>query len=113
MKVQRKISPTTIVEADGPTVADVFESLARLEEIFHGHEVCGLCHGPDVRYQVRQDKDGNKYHHAVCMEPRCGAEFRFGQRREPKGVLFPQLKDADGNWKPNGGWAKFAPHVEG
>lgn len=104
MKVQRKISPTTLIEAEGQTVADVFEALSRLEEVFHGHEVCGLCHGKDVSYQVRQDKDGNKYYQAVCQADGCHAEFRFGVKKQPAGVLFPQLKDRDGKWKPNGGW---------
>lgn len=107
MKVQRKISPTTILEAEGQTVAEVFEALARLEEIFHGHEVCGLCQKANVAYQVRQDKEGNKYYQAVCLS--CGGEFRFGVKKSPPGALFPQMKDKDGNWKPNGGWAKWSP----
>ena len=106
MKVQRKISPTTIVETEGATVAEVFEALARLEEIF-GHETCGLCSKTGVSYTVRQDKEGNKYYQAVCCA--CGAEFRFGVRKTPPGCLFPQLKDKDGNVKPNGGWAKWTP----
>jgi len=105
MKVQRKVSPTTILEAEGQTVAEVFENLARLEEVFHGHETCGLCQKTAIAYTVRQDKDGNKYYQASCLA--CGAEFRFGQRRQPEGALFPQMKDKDGNWKPNDGWAKW------
>ena len=111
MKVQRKISPTTIIEADGQTVADVFEALARLEDVFHGHEVCGACQAGNVTYQMRTDKDGNKYYQAHCLK--CHAEFRFGVRREGNGVLFPQYKDADGNVKPNGGWVRFQPRDGG
>jgi hypothetical protein len=110
MKVQRKVSPTTILEAEGQTVAEVFEQLARLEEVFHGHEICGLCKKPGAAYRVRQDKDGNKYHEAVCLA--CGAEFRFGVRKTPAGVLFPQRKDAEGNVKPNDGWSKWTPNGE-
>lgn len=110
MRVQRKISPTTIIEASGETVAEVFERLAKLEEIFHGYEVCGLCRGRDVMYHVRQDKDGNKYYQAHCLG--CAAEFRFGVKRQPAGALFPQRKDNDGNWKPNNGWTKFVPQKD-
>ena len=106
MRVQRKVSPTTLIEADGATVADVFEALAYMESIFHGHEVCGLCQKRDVTYQVQQDKEGHKYHKAVCLS--CGGEFRFGVRKSPPGVLFPQLKDGDGNFKPNGGWLRWS-----
>lgn len=91
-------------------MAEVFEALARLEEVFHGHEECGLCKNRNVGYQVRQDKDGNKYYQAVCLT--CRAEFRFGVRREPPGCLFPQRKDADGNWKPNGGWLRYEPPAD-
>jgi hypothetical protein len=105
MKVQRKVGPTTILEAEGATVAEVFEALARLEEVFHGYEVCGACQGKDVSYQVREDKQGNKYYQAHCHG--CGCEFRFGVKRQPPGCLFPQLKDNNGNWKENGGWVKW------
>jgi hypothetical protein len=107
MKVQRKISATTIVEAEAETVAELFEALAALEEIFAGREVCGLCSKAGVRYQVRRDKQGNKYYQAVCLA--CAAEFRFGVRRDPPGQLFPQLKTEAGEYKPNGGWAKWEP----
>lgn len=107
MKVSRKISPTTLVEAEGATVADVFEALASLEDVFHGHEVCGLCQGKEVCYQVRQDKEGNKYYQVHCLS--CGGEFRFGVRRSPPGQLFPQYKDKEGKTKPEGGWTKWTP----
>lgn len=104
MMIERKISATTIVKAEGQTVAEVFEALARLESVF-GREVCGLCQKTGVRYDVQEDKEGHKYHKAICLS--CGGEFRFGVRKTPPGVLFPQLKDKDGVWKPNGGWAKW------
>ncbi len=110
MKVQRKVSGTTIVEAEGGTVKEVFEAIALLESIFCGHETCGLCGKTGVRYECQHDKDGNAYHKAICLA--CGAEFRFGVKKAPAGVLFPQLKDKDGNWKPNGGWAKWTPQEQ-
>jgi hypothetical protein len=110
MKVQRKISPTTIIEAEGQTVAEVFEALARLEEIFGAHETCGLCQKTGVLYTVREDKQNNKYYMARCVA--CGAEFRYGVKRQPEGALFPQLKDQDGKPKANGGWAKWEPRQQ-
>ena len=105
MKVQRKVSATTILEAEGSTVAEVFEALARLENVFNGHEVCGLCKSNRTAYQIVQDTQGHKYHSVLCMA--CGGEFKFGMRKAPPGCLFPQYKDADGNWKPNNGWTKW------
>jgi hypothetical protein len=107
MKVQRKISSTTLVEVEGQSVVEVFEQLARLEEVFAGHETCGLCGKAGVHYEVQSAKQDNKYYKAVCVA--CGADFRFGFRKAPAGVLFPQLKDAEGKMKPNGGWSKWQP----
>jgi len=105
MKVQRRVSPTTVIEADGDTVAEVFEALARLENVFCGHETCGMCGQVGVRYEVQTDKESNKYYRAVCLS--CAAEFKFGVRKAPAGVLFPALKTKDGALKPNGGWEKW------
>lgn len=91
MKITRKVSPSTIVEAEGDTVADVFDALARLESVFSGHETCGLCGETGVRYETQEDREGNKYRKAVCVH--CGAEFRFGLKRGDGGIVFPQLKD--------------------
>jgi hypothetical protein len=110
VKIQRKITATTIVEVEGDSPAEVFEALAALEEIFAGHETCGLCQKSGVRYVVRRDKQGNKYFMAVCIS--CGAEFRFGVRRDPPGTLFPQLKAEDGTLKPDGGWVLWKPAPE-
>jgi hypothetical protein len=107
VKVTRKISGTTIVEAEGQTIMEVFEQLSRLEAVFAGHETCGLCGKSGVRFETQEDKEGHKYHKAVCLA--CGAEFRFGTRKTPPGVLFPQLKDSEGRDKKNGGWAKWEP----
>jgi hypothetical protein len=108
LKIQRKVSATTIIEVDGETPADLFERLAQLESVFHGHETCGLCKKTGVSYQVQRDKENNRYFKAVCDA--CGAEFRFGVKREGAGILFPQLKDKDGAVKPNGGWSKWEPN---
>lgn len=85
---------------------ELFEALAAIESVFCGHETCGLCGKTGVQYQCQRDKDSNAYYKAVCLA--CGAEFRFGVRRDGGG-LFPQLKDQSGALKPNGGWSKWEP----
>jgi hypothetical protein len=110
MKVQRKLAPGTIVEAEGDTVAELFEKLAALEEVF-SRQQCGLFRKTSITFTVRRDKDNHVYHMAVCNS--CGGEFRFGVRKNPVGMLFPQLKDADGNKKPNAGWSKWQPNGSG
>lgn len=109
MRVERKVSNTTTIEATGATVAEVFEQLAQLESVFCGHERCGLCSERRVSYQCQQDASGNKYYKAVCLD--CGGKFRFGVRKQPQGMLFPQLKDKLGAIKPNAGWTKWTPNT--
>jgi hypothetical protein len=106
MKVQRKLGINTIVEAEAPTPAELFDALAMLEEIFRPRP-CGLCKGAAVTFTMRQDREGNKYRQAQCTG--CGAEFRFGLRKGPGGLLFPQANSKHGH-KDNGGWSKFEPH---
>jgi hypothetical protein len=103
MKVTRKLSANTIVEAEGDTVLALFESLSQLEEVFRPGP-CGLCAGTQVRFRTRE-VNGNKFHEAVCCA--CGAAFSFGMKKQPAGVLFPQRKNGDGALKPNGGWIKW------
>jgi hypothetical protein len=105
MKVQRKISANTLVEAEGQTVLEVFEKLSQLEEIFRPGP-CGLCKGTQVAFRTREN-GGVKFHEAVCLG--CGAAFAFGTKKAPAGVLFPQRKDAEGHVKPNGGWSRWTP----
>ena len=105
MKIQRKISANTVVDADGQTVLELFEKLSQLEEIFRPGP-CGLCEGAHTGFRTRE-VGGVKFHEAVCLG--CGAAFAFGTKKAPAGVLFPQRKDADGHVKPNGGWTKWTP----
>lgn len=105
MKVQVKVSPTTIVEAEGQTLQDVFEQLSRLEEVFN-LSACGLCKGTSLRHQVRVN-EGYTFFELVCQNSDCRARFSFGQPKNVKGGLFPQRKEKDGSYKPNGGWVKY------
>ena len=105
MKITRKLSTNTVVEAEGATMVELFEQLSQLEEIFRPG-ACGLCKGTQVGFRTRE-VGGVKFHEAVCHG--CGAAFAFGQRKGAGGQMFPQRKDADGNVKPNGGWSKWVP----
>jgi hypothetical protein len=105
MRVTRKLSGNTVVEAEGQTMVELFEKLSALEEIFRPGP-CGLCHGTQLGFRTRET-GGMKFHECMCL--RCGAAFAFGMKKAPAGVLFPQRKDADGKYKPNGGWSKWAP----
>jgi hypothetical protein len=105
VKIQRKISANTVVDADAPTMIELFEQLSQLEEIFRPGP-CGLCRGTQISFRTR-DVSGVKFHEAICIG--CGAALGFGTRKQPAGVLFPQRKDGDGNLKPNGGWSRWTP----
>jgi hypothetical protein len=109
MKIQRKLSPNTLVEAEAATVLELFEQLSQLEEIFRAGP-CGLCKGTQVSFRTRE-VSGVKFHEALCLG--CGAAFTFGTRKGPAGMLFPQRKDGDGKWKANGGWSRWAPQNGG
>jgi hypothetical protein len=109
MKVTRKLSGNTVVEAEGQTMVEMFEKLSQLEEIFRPGP-CGLCRGTQVGFRTRE-VGGVKFHEAWCHG--CGAALGFGTKKQPAGVLFPQRKDSDGKWKPNGGWSKWVPPANG
>jgi hypothetical protein len=101
VKVQVTVNARTIVEVEGETVKDVFDELAGAEEVF-AIDQCGLCGTAGVRHVVRH-VDKYSYYEAHCTNAECRARFAFGQSRDVPGGLFPQRKDKDGNWKPNGG----------
>ncbi len=105
MKVQVKVSPKVLVEADGETQTDVFQQLAALQEVFGRFDKCGKCGGTDLRFIVREDKDENKYHEIHCQNPECRARLAFGQNKKGGG-LFPKRKDGD-NYLPDGGWLRW------
>ncbi len=108
MQVQLKVNARTIVHADGDTMADVFEQLAGMQEVFGYCERCGLCNSERLRYVVREN-DGYKFFEVHCQNVDCRARFAFGQSKQHPGALFPQRKDKEGNAKPNQGWTRWEP----
>lgn len=89
MKVQVKVSPTIIVEGEGDTMTEVFESLASLQEVFSNDE-CGICHKP-ARFIVREDDEKNKYYEMRCTNLSCRAKLQFGCTKKG-GNLFPKVR---------------------
>jgi hypothetical protein len=106
MNIQRRLGASVVVSASGSSVAEVFDALAQLEEIFRPR-ACGLCKGTNITYTLRTDREGHKYRAAECQH--CHAEYRFGVRKAlPAGQLFPQTKDpTTGKPKPDGGWVRW------
>lgn len=103
MKVQLKVGPKAIVEAEGESVKKVFEQIARLAEVFVHASKCGACQSENVTPQVRENS-GYTFYEITCLD--CRARLTFGQTKEGH-ALFPQRKDKAGNWLDNNGWVKF------
>lgn len=95
-------------EITGATQQEVFEELAKIQEVFDTETSCGVCGGSRIKYQHR-NVQGNDFHELVCLESTCRARFSFGHSKQDKGALFPKRKDKDGNWIPNRGWEKYNP----
>jgi hypothetical protein len=102
MKVVKQVG-TFSVEFERGTDVELFEEVARFQEVFD-NEKCGKCESSNVRFVVREDKEENKYYELRCMD--CGAKLAFGCHKKGGG-LFPKRKDAEGNWKPTKGWVKY------
>jgi hypothetical protein len=102
VKLQLRISEVATVQAEAAELADLFDQVAALSEIFGGPRECGMCGRIDTVFTHRTDKDGNHYRQVTCRL--CHAEKSFGLRKGGGGHIFPRLKDGDGNVLPNGGW---------
>jgi hypothetical protein len=102
MKVQIKISPSTIVEVEAANTRDLVAQVAHVQEVF-GYSKCGVC-GAGIRYVVRQAQ-GYTFYEIRCVDrQRCGARLSLGQPKASPEWLFPSRKAKDGSWLPNDGW---------
>lgn len=102
------------ITVEGETQQELFETIAEYHEVF-AHEKCGVCSNTDVKFQVRMDKDENKYYEVVCNKVGCKAKLPFGCHKKGGG-LFPKrrwgsLSEAEqktrGHGEPKGG---YLPH---
>jgi DNA-directed RNA polymerase subunit RPC12/RpoP len=108
MKVQFKTNKNLIIEFEADTQRDVFEQLAKSQEVF-SENVCGKCKKDDVRYVVRTDKDENKYYEINCQT--CRAKLMLGCSKLGGG-LFTKKK-LDDKWLPDNGWVKYDKETNG
>lgn len=117
MRVEVKISPSTIIVAEADSQLELFQQLASLTEVF-GEAKCNKC-GGTYKYRVRTVQDGKKeyvYPELVCNNRDCRAKLAFGQTND--GALFPkrfQQEDGEHVLDENGrkvvkgawGWASY------
>ena len=104
MKVTYKTGKFTI-EAEGNTT-EVFEQLASFDSVF-GNCVNKANDSENIGFRHRE-VDGNHYYELYDKD--TFHVLKFGKTKKD-GSLFPRRKDADGNWLPDGGWAKFDPNA--
>jgi len=105
MKVIYKTGKFTI-EAEGSTT-DIFEQLAAFDSVFGNAEKCKATGGTNIGFKHRE-VDGNHYYEMYDKD--SGHTLKFGKTKKD-GSLFPRRKDTDGNWMPDGGWAKYDPNT--
>lgn len=113
MQAKFQVSDKLEITLEFGNQAELVQQLSIWSEIF-GHNKCGACHKPDIRFVVREVAKGNKkfkYHELHCTNPSCRSKLAFGQHNEG-GTLFPKRKDDQGNYLPNGGWTKWKPEGE-
>ena len=93
-------SGNVVLSNDVADEKGAFEFIAGVNNVFQ-YSRCGCCDGPAIP-DVR-DAKGYRFYAMRCVD--CGAQLKFGQRKEDGG-LFPKLKDAEGHWLNKGGWQK-------
>lgn len=94
MKAVYKVSDKVSFEIEGSNQKDIFEQLAKIDEVF-GHSDCPITESgkssSNIKFVVREDKDGNKYYELRCKE-KPYARMAFGQHRSTK-TLFPKRQE--------------------
>ena len=89
MKVQVRVSPTTVITAEADNQLDLFKQLSDLTEVF-GEQACRKCNS-EYTYRLRVVGEGKKqfsYPEAVCTNKECRSKLAFGQSEG--GALFPK-----------------------
>jgi hypothetical protein len=95
----KSIDGRITVKFTGDDNKNLFEQIAKFDEIFCNNLTCKNCQKNETRLNVR-DVDSNKYYERVCNG--CGFTFSFGQHKKG-GTLFPKYD------KGKGGWSKWVP----
>lgn len=100
------------ISVEGETVEDVFEKLGEASEIFFvtasARQNGAVVESDDIRFVTRTVED-NKFHEAVVQSgPMRGYKLAFGNKKKPKGSLFPKREIPETNRIPGfGGWFKY------
>jgi hypothetical protein len=112
MKARYRPSEYLEIEVDGTAEKEIFEQLARCDEVF-SDEPCGMCQSGNTKFVCRT-VDANKYFERRCGD--CGATLAYGQNKTGGG-LFPKRKIEEGGKevydKKSRGWAKWVPKEGG
>lgn len=103
MKVQLKVAPKVIVEAESEKQTEIFEQLHSLQEVF-GQSRCGKCGNEDSFKYVVREVDDNKFYELRCEK--CRAKITFGAHKRGN-TLFPKRKDDEGEYLPDNGWLRW------
>lgn len=126
-KLLCKVSDNVTIEVTGDKNKEMFDELARTQEIF-SEPACGMC-GSKYKFVVRKAKDKkNKeftYYELLCTKPDCRAKFFYGVGGDNED-LFPKRKwdslseeqqknreadrkyaDEHFGYLPNKGWYKY------
>lgn len=113
-----KVSYTTkdgrlTAEFEVDTQVELFEELAAFQEIFENRTCSRVINGKtktsdNTVFRVRKDKDENKYYEMVCVDGDPDlflAKRAFNVHKTPKGYLYWEVKDKEGNFKKP--WVKY------
>ncbi len=88
MLARIKVSDNIWIETDSDSEAELFKSVARVQEIFQ-HETCGRCGNKNVKFVCRPDKDENEWLEIVCQDfAKCGAKLVFSQKKGKGGIIY-------------------------
>lgn len=83
------------ITADGDTTAEVFEKLAKLQEVFgESHATKGDKHANDLQFRVRQVEE-NKFYELYCPSMRAKLPYGLGK----DGELYPRRVKTDDKGK--------------
>ena len=102
MKAVLSLSERLTVELEAETQTDLFEKLARIQEVFN-EEIPPGAKTLNTRFVVRE-VDGNKFYEMRCQE--TGHVLAFGKHKKGD-TLFPKRRDEDGNPIGKNGWYKW------
>jgi len=110
MKITYTAKNGISAEIEGKEQKDLFREIASFQEVFE-ETTCGACHGTELRFVVRTNKDGDDFFELHCKNLDCRSRLAFGQHKKG-GSLYPTRKDKENKWLPKNGWTKWNPETK-